>query len=54
MIPTYGYGRGNGLGVIACYGYGKGIISEIIQKVFSPILRKAVFNNGIILRVRKP
>jgi len=53
MIPTYGYGRGNGAGLIASYGYGRSsIIDVIIDRVL--FLRRVVLGSNLVLRVRKP
>jgi hypothetical protein len=53
MIPTYGYGRGDNSGLIACYGYGRSsIIDVIIERVL--FLRRVVLGSNLVLRVRKP
>jgi hypothetical protein len=52
MIPTYGYGRGNGSGLIACYGYGGSALAVIIERIL--FLRRVILGSNLVLRVRKP
>lgn len=52
MIPTYGYGRGNGSGLIACYGYGRSFIEVVASRIV--FLRRVILNSNVLMRLNKP